>query len=191
MFFENGGGGGEEFSITLRDYPYQVVKASYTSQPNSYEFPLLPILQFRTWHTWLTITKAATTTTTTTTTTTNTNTNTNTSTGTSDLGPGQSRCHVADGMGDWCGTVVVNTRWLVEQRSSQQEFVAVSEARSFTLDECPEWTYYVPKEREQSEWDLFYVLLVRRRDEKWERVGLGKVFKEAFRDARWKEVMLG
>ena len=69
--------------------------------------------------------------------------------------------------------------------------MAVSEARSFTLDECPEWTYYVPKEREQSEWDLFYVLLVRRRDEKWERVGLGKVFKEAFRDARWKEVMLG
>ncbi|RYP41952.1 hypothetical protein DL768_010414 [Monosporascus sp. mg162] len=37
---------------------------------------------------------------------------------------------------------------------------------------------------------LFYVLLIERRDEKWERVGVGKVFEEAFRDARWKEIML-
>jgi hypothetical protein len=34
--------------------------------------------------------------------------------------------------------------------------------------------------------------LIQRVDEKWQRVGLGKVFKEAFRRrAQWREIMLG
>lgn len=37
---------------------------------------------------------------------------------------------------------------------------------------------------------MFFVLLITWSDGRWERVGLGKVFKEAFRDATWKEIVL-
>ncbi|KAJ5007010.1 hypothetical protein K4K48_001414 [Colletotrichum sp. SAR 10_66] len=176
MFFEDNE---KEFSITLRDYPYRVVKAPFEPKPETSEFPLLPILQFRTWHTWLYI---------------------------KHNGPserqfhdrkllsmgtesGLARYHIADEMGDWCGSVVLEAEW-AGKASDKQEFIAISEAKSFTRDECPEWTYYIPKEREQSEWDLFYVLLIQRKDEKWERVGVGKVFKEAFHNSKQKEIML-
>ncbi|CAI0641887.1 unnamed protein product [Colletotrichum noveboracense] len=176
MFFEDNE---KEFSITLRDYPYRVVKAPFEPKPETSEFPLLPILQFRTWHTWLYI---------------------------KHNGPserqfhdrkllsmgtesGLARYHIADEMGDWCGSVVLEAEWAAKA-SDKQEFIAISEAKSFTRDECPEWTYYIPKEREQSEWDLFYVLLIERKDEKWERVGVGKAFKEAFHNSKQKEIML-
>ncbi|EQB49161.1 hypothetical protein CGLO_11554 [Colletotrichum gloeosporioides Cg-14] len=176
MFFEDNE---KEFSITLRDYPYRVVKAPFEQKPETSEFPLLPILQFRTWHIWLYI---------------------------KHNGPserqfhdrkllsmgtetGLARYHIADEMGDWCGSVVLEAEWAAKA-SDKQEFIAISEAKSFTRDECPEWTYYIPKEREQSEWDLFYVLLIERKDEKWERVGVGKVFKEAFHNSKQKEIML-
>ncbi|KAJ0383033.1 hypothetical protein COL922a_011307 [Colletotrichum nupharicola] len=176
MFFEDND---KEFSITLRDYPYRVVKAPFEPKPETSEFPLLPILQFRTWHTWLYI---------------------------KHNGPserqfhdrkllsmgtesGLARYHIADEMGDWCGSVVLEAEWAAKA-SDKQEFIAISEAKSFTRDECPEWTYYIPKEREQSEWDLFYVLLIERKDEKWQRVGVGKVFKEAFHNSKQKEIML-
>lgn len=56
--------------------------------------------------------------------------------------------------------------------------------------------YYIPREREQSKWDLYYVLLIETREEVAYRVGLGKVFKEAFsnsckREAAWKEFIMG
>ncbi|KAI8188027.1 hypothetical protein K4K51_007637 [Colletotrichum sp. SAR 10_75] len=176
MFFEDNE---KEFSITLRDYPYRVVKAPFEPKPETSEFPLLPILQFRTWHTWLYI---------------------------KHNGPserqfhdrkllsmgtesGLARYHIADEMGDWCGSVVLEGEWAAKA-SDKQEFIAISEAKSFTRDECPEWTYYIPKEREQSEWDLFYVLLIERKDERWERVGVGKAFKEAFHNSKQKEIML-
>lgn len=39
---------------------------------------------------------------------------------------------------------------------------------------------------------MFYVMLIERREEQWERVGTGNVFKTAFmRNATWKEIMLG
>ncbi|KAK1573942.1 heterokaryon incompatibility protein [Colletotrichum navitas] len=187
MFFDGGRDNDEDFSITLRDYPYRVVKAPFDARPETAEHPLLPILQFRTWHAWLYIhdsggeqqqqqhqqrgaTAAA-------------------STGTA-LGAGQVRHHIADEGGDWCGSIVLDAAW-ADGKPARQEFIAVSEAKSFTAAECREWTYYVPKERDQSEWDLFYVLLIERRDERWERVGVGKVFKEAFRGLKLKEIMLG
>jgi hypothetical protein len=75
------------------------------------------------------------------------------------------------------------------------EFIALSEAEAFTEDECPVWTYYIPKERHESTWDLFFVLLVRYYPEKglYQRVGLGKVFRAAFSlDAEeWREMILG
>ncbi|KAJ2999053.1 hypothetical protein NUW58_g134 [Xylaria curta] len=103
-----------------------------------------------------------------------------------DIGPGQVRCHIADDAGDWVGSTVLDAQWVASQTNYRHEFIAISEAKDFTQAECNTWTYYIPKERKESEWDLFYVLLIERKDEKWERVGLGKVFKEAFRDSRWK-----
>jgi hypothetical protein len=73
------------------------------------------------------------------------------------------------------------------------DFIAVSEAKSFTIEECPVWTYYIPKERDESEWDIYYVLLVTFKQDKgiWERVGLGKVFRASFSRSIWYEVILG
>ena len=31
--------------------------------------------------------------------------------------------------------------------------------KGFTPKECSVWTYYIPKKREESEWDLYFVLL--------------------------------
>ncbi|KAI1426016.1 heterokaryon incompatibility protein [Xylaria sp. FL1777] len=179
MIFE---GRGEEFNITLRDYPYRVVMAPFTSKLESFEFPLLPILQFRTWHTTLYV-KAATAF--------SAEKNEGMESQSVDIGPGQVRCHIADDAGDWVGSIVLDAQWAARQNSPRHEFIAISDAKNFTQAECDTWTYYIPKERKESEWDLFYVLLIERKDEKWERVGLGKVFKESFRNAKWKEIMLG
>ncbi|KAI0408723.1 heterokaryon incompatibility protein [Xylaria palmicola] len=172
----------EDFSITLKDYPYRVVKAPFTSKLESFEFPLLPILQFRTWHTVLYVEAAVAP---------SAEKVEAPRTPRDEIGAGQVRCHIADDAGDWVGSIVLGAQWATRQTTRQHEFIAISEAKNFTEAECDTWTYYIPKERKESEWDLFYVLLIERKDEKWERVGLGKVFKEAFRDARWKEIMLG
>jgi hypothetical protein len=75
-------------------------------------------------------------------------------------------------------------------KKGRHDFIAISEAKSFTDEECKTWTYYVPKEREDSEWDLFDVLLLKHGDRGWQRVGLGKVFRAAFWRARWREIIL-
>ena len=79
---------------------------------------------------------------------------------------------------------------------AEHEFIAISEAKEFAKEEYDSWMYYIPKEKEQSEWDLFNVLLIEVRDEIAYRVGLGKVFKEAFENScreekQWKEIILG
>lgn len=102
-------------------------------------------------------------------------------------------CDIADDFGDWCGCVKVARSWIERWQNQRLSFIAISEARDFTLEECPIWTYYIPKEREESQWDLFYVLLLERDEERcvWERVALGKVFQGPFEDADWTEVKLG
>ena len=100
------------------------------------------------------------------------------------------RCDIADEVGDWCGSIVLDPQWIMEKKSSKQEFIAISEAKNFTKNECKSWSYYIPKERDQSEWDLFYVLLIQWKSGKWEGVGSGKVFKESFKGASWKEIMM-
>ena len=40
------------------------------------------------------------------------------------------------------------------------EFIAISEARDIYMEEHDSWTYYVPPDRVDSEWDLFYVLMI-------------------------------
>lgn len=102
------------------------------------------------------------------------------------------RYHIADDSGDWCESIVLDERWVKSETCANREFVAVSEAKKFTQDECEAWTYYIPKKRDVLERDLFYVMLIERREEQWERVGTGNVFKTAFmRNATWKEIMLG
>ncbi|KAH7397014.1 heterokaryon incompatibility protein-domain-containing protein [Phaeosphaeria sp. MPI-PUGE-AT-0046c] len=152
------------FRITLKDFPYQPAITSLGS--GDIKATLLPILQFWTWHTSLFI-------------------QTN-----SLSASGNARCNIADSFGDWCGSIMLDARWLRSTKAAKQEFIALSEAKKFSDEECNTWSYYIPKEREESEWDLFYVMLIEWTDGKWERVGLGKVFKEAFRDAIWKEIVL-
>jgi hypothetical protein len=185
MYFEqaknSGQGGDQDFQITLKDYPYRVVTAPFDPNSDSFEFPLMPILQFKTWHKWFHVTIAES----------DKEDNSQNSRGGKETGGGLVRCHISDDTGDWCGSIVLDERWTAKTRTSRHEFIAISDAKNFTLEECNVWTYYIPKEREQSEWDLYYVLLIERKAEKWERVGLGKVFREAFRSAKWREIMLG
>lgn len=139
----------------------------------------MPILQFFTWQTWLYVRRAAT------------------------MGPlvagsspGLSRHDIIDRAGDWCGSIMLpDDGDHAALQDTSQSFIAISDAKAFTREECPVWNYYIPKERDESDWDLYYVLLLRRDGDRgvWERVALGKVFKAAFspRVANWEEVKLG
>ncbi|KAI1454819.1 HET-domain-containing protein [Annulohypoxylon moriforme] len=109
-----------------------------------------------------------------------------------------SRCHILDNYGDKCGSILVDNEWLEEKTRSNQsrfEFIAISEAKSFTDEEFTDWTYYIPLERAECDWKLYYVLLVEYYPEEgiYRRVALGKVFQEAFShsDDEWKEIILG
>jgi hypothetical protein len=154
------------FQITLKEYPYQPAVAPFDPKLGDSNVPVMPILQFWTWHTYLHVQTP------------------------SSAATGLIRCNLADKFGDWCGSIILDARWVGSAKTAKQEFIAISEAKKFTEEECGTWSYYVPKEREESEWDLFYVLLIAWSDGRWERVGLGKAFKEAFRDAIWKEIVL-
>ena len=165
----------DDFRQTLPESPYRVVMTKYSSEPDR-EFPDQPILQFWTWYTTLHIAPS--------------------DDGDDPSPPGRSgsglrRYDIADQVGDWCGSLVIDEQWIQASNSSRHEFIAISDAKAFTREECDVWTYYTPKEREQSEWDLYFVLLVERKGVKWERVALGKVFKAAFAMSEWKEIIMG
>ena len=104
---------------------------------------------------------------------------------------------ISDYKGDWCGTIVLDQGQSKRfDAGAEHEFIAISEAKGFSKEEYDSWEYYIPKEKEQSEWDLFYVLLIEVQEEIAYRVGLGKVFKEAFENScreekEWKEIILG
>ena len=116
--------------------------------------------------------------------------------------------------GDWCGTVLLDQLWVdngdpafdgsnspkLSPNSPPRKtykFIAISEAREFSAVEHDSWTYYVPTDRVDSLWDLYYVLLiVTDEDGTSERRGLGKVFKDAFKRSHqpgysWSEILLG
>jgi len=129
------------------------------------------------------------------------------------------RFNILDCNSDICGTIVLPNGFADDVERDQQEgskmlsyeFIALSDAKLFReTDEMKEWTYYIPKERADSFWDLVYVLLIEnddipievsRRDDGDDnpkvsrRVGLGKVFKDAFHQSlspgmEWKEFIL-
>jgi hypothetical protein len=102
-------------------------------------------------------------------------------------------CDIVDSEGDWCGSIILEDAWIRQYNGYLFHFIAISDAMASTLDECPDWTYHIPKERHESEWDLYYVVLLERNENKgvWQRAGLDKVIKVAFRGNAWSEIKLG
>jgi hypothetical protein len=116
------------FQITLNEYPYHPVIAPYIADHSTSGHPLMPILQFWTWHTSLYIQCPS-----------------------QDLeATSLIRCNIADAFGDWCGSIVLDSRYISKMKIAKQEFIALSEAKKFTHEECEIWSYYVPKEREET-----------------------------------------
>jgi hypothetical protein len=107
------------------------------------------------------------------------------------------RYSILDYKDDWCGTIVLDRLQAPLDLDSMYEFIAISDAKEFHPDEYDGWAYYIPTEREHSAWDLYYVLLIEVKGNIAYRVGLGKVFKEAFNNSckpegkQWKEYILG
>ncbi|EEU41198.1 uncharacterized protein NECHADRAFT_83370 [Fusarium vanettenii 77-13-4] len=184
----------KEFTLTLPEDPFNVLTRETSqgsiSSRSVEEFPDQPFLQFFTWRAKFHVTSLA----------------------ESQYAPEQPlkegreaegegplcRCDIIDRRGDKCGSVVVDTKWLRGKEKVHEtlfEFIAISDAKQFTEKEFPDWTYYIPKERIESEWDLYYVLLVESIPEEgiYRRVALGKVFKAAFTHSKneWKEIILG
>ncbi|KAI9853965.1 MAG: hypothetical protein M1813_001609 [Trichoglossum hirsutum] len=164
------------FYRTLPDYPFCVSMAEPDADYEK-QFPDQRFLQFWTWSAFLRLIPHK-------------------QSPHSNLGKDLRRYDIADYTGDWCGTIVLDRDWGKDQPpGAEHEFVAISEAKDFTQEENDSWTYYIPKEKEQSEWDLYYVLLVEHHRGIARRVGLGKVFKEAFFNPclpgrQWKEFIL-
>lgn len=170
------------FQQCLPDNPFRVYIEKYTSHPDK-DFPDQPLLQFWTWWASLRLVQS-------------------TSTSSTDDLPGLTKFDISDAVGDWCGSIILDSTWVSNQEKmghevdgSRRDFLAISDAKSFTKEECDVWTYYVPKERENSEWELYYVWLVEMRERIWYRVALGKVFKQSFENAlgrkRWREIVMG
>lgn len=112
------------------------------------------------------------------------------------------RYSILDYKDDWCGTIVLDRLRIAPlDLEKVYEFIAISDAKEFHQDEYDGWAYYISKERELSAWDLYYVLMVENSGQNeniWYRVGLGKIFKEAFNNScgpegkkQWKEFILG
>ncbi|KAL9113464.1 MAG: hypothetical protein Q9227_002505 [Pyrenula ochraceoflavens] len=161
------------FRSIIPENPFGIIRGPY---PNNPQEPLkaMPVLQFWTWRTESIVKPRS-------------------SDPVSTAGNSLSYYDILDRLEDWCGSIALPSDFIANPAGQVFNFIAISDAKSFTKDECPLWNYYVPKEREDSEWDLYYVLMLRRNRERalWERVALGKIFQAAFTDAKWYEVKLG
>ena len=161
------------FRSIIPENPFGIISGPYPNNPQEL-LKGMPVLQFWTWWTECVVKPRA---------------SDSVSTAVNIL----SHYDVHDKSGDWCGSVCLPLDFIADHSGQVFKFIAISDAKSFTKDECPLWNYYVPKEREDSEWDLYHVLMLRRNRERalWERVALGKIFQAAFADAQWYEVKLG
>lgn len=114
------------------------------------------------------------------------------------------RYSILDYKDDWCGTILLDKFWgdLEDKVRTRDlnvplEFIALSDAKQFGEGEYDAWANYIPMTRKESSWDLYYVLLIEAKNDISTRVGLGKVFKEAFENSckpegkQWKEFILG
>ncbi|KAK3689421.1 heterokaryon incompatibility protein-domain-containing protein [Podospora appendiculata] len=180
-----------DFTGILPDNPFGIIRGPFPNDSTKDQIRAMPILQFWTWRTELLVTIRRDST--------NGdsseqgNTTTTTNAAAAPPGSGLCQCNVVDKAGDWCGSIVLPARWAGEREGTPLMFIAVSDAKSLTADECPVWNYYIPKEKDESEWDLYYVMLLERNRGRalWERVAVGKVFQAAFGDAVWDEIKLG
>ncbi|KAJ5732742.1 hypothetical protein N7493_004223 [Penicillium malachiteum] len=140
----------------LPDSPFGVIRRNPRQRPMlSNPLSFMPILQFRTWRKELCVMAR--------------DIGDNSSAKT--VGAGLRWCDIVDAEGDWCGSIVLDESHIDKLNGHICTFIAMSEAKRFTMEECPAWTYYIPKERDESEWDLYYVLLLERNEE---RVGFGR-----------------
>lgn len=115
------------------------------------------------------------------------------------------RYSILDYKDDWCGTILLDKLWVeldgvptTRDLNIPLEFIALSDAKQFSEGEYGAWANYIPMTRKESSWDLYYVMLIETKSDISYRVGLGKVFKEAFEKnccrqetERWKEFILG
>ncbi|KAK7719441.1 hypothetical protein SLS63_010079 [Diaporthe eres] len=154
---------GSKFTGILPDNPFGVNRGPF-SAPGHGNAGEMPVLQFWTFRHWL-----------------------------NRPGAGLCNCDIRDGSGDWCGVIKLPRSYAEARLNKQLFFVALADAKGFTMEECPVWNYYITKEREDSEWEVYFVLLLERNSRRalWERVALGKVFKAAFSDSKWDEIKLG
>jgi hypothetical protein len=115
------------------------------------------------------------------------------------------RYNILDYKDDCCGTILLDKSWfelegeegLTRDLNVPLEFIALSDAKKFGEGEYDAWANYIPMTRKESSWDLYYVMLIETKSDISRRVGLGKVFKEAFENScrqegkKWKEIILG
>ncbi|KAL2671305.1 hypothetical protein Neosp_013885 [[Neocosmospora] mangrovei] len=116
-----------------------------------------------------------------------------------DMGKGLHRFGLTDKLGDWCGTVILDTEWF-NSVGGLFEFAAISDAKEFSFEELDTWNYYIPEERQQAEWYCFYALMLSRKEDingetVIERVGLAKIyqssfFSRSFKPCSWKSIVL-
>ncbi|KEZ40215.1 hypothetical protein SAPIO_CDS9273 [Scedosporium apiospermum] len=176
------------FQAILPDNPFGVIRDKARDPPTDRcrspnrmgkgsRMTYMPILQFKTWRTELHVTIR----------------DGNFESSVRPTNTGLCQCDILDKPSDWCGAIVLDEEWIRDRQGNVFQFIALSGAECFTQEECPVWTYYIPKERDESEWDLYFVLLLQRDIERgvWERVGLGKVFQAASRDRSWAEIKPG
>lgn len=128
------------------------------------------------------------------------------------VGEGLKRYAILDRHGDFAGTIMLDDAWSKEHPQNQpQEFIALSDARTFDKSESGDWNLYTEEDLDQVQWQLYNVFLVTRDDPNKDKIdrgvvyrrGLGKVFKKAFEHAvcdssddcaeqpKWKEIILG
>ncbi|KAL1639643.1 hypothetical protein SLS58_007702 [Diplodia intermedia] len=178
-----------EFHRTIPESPFQVNMTDYSPDTDR-EYPDSPILQFRTHSAILGLYPPG---------------------GGGGGGGGEERkdglvrFSITDASDDWCGTILLSEAWVREQEereaegfswdNAQYQFLALSDAKRFSDEECETWTYYLPVERKQSEWELYHVLLTEKANGTWSRVALGKVFQTAFDNglggrSEWEEIVL-
>ncbi|KAI8713051.1 HET domain-containing protein [Fusarium sp. LHS14.1] len=116
-----------------------------------------------------------------------------------DMGKGLHRFGLTDKLGDWCGTVILDTEWF-NSVGGLFEFAAISDAKEFSFEELDTWNYYISEERQQAEWYCFYALMLRWEQDAngeavAERVGLAKIyqssfFSRSFKPCSWKSIVL-
>lgn len=170
---------GTDFKKIIPDNPFAIIRGPFSEdQQKDDHANVMPILQFFTWQTWLYVRRTQ-------------------RTGLPTPNGGLARYDIIDKAGDWCGSIVLsgNNEDAATLQGASQSFIAISDAKAFTREECQTWNYYIPKERDESDWDLYFVLLLQHNPSRgvWERAGLGKAFKAAFTPlvARWEEIKLG